>query len=340
MAGAMRRLRLTAREVNLLLEGLVVVALASGLGSWMVGLSSARWLTVLHAAAGLMVLVVAPLKVTGSARTGFRRRRPTRWISAGFGVLVLATIGLGVVHTIGLWFGVGYWSALWTHQLIGFALIPLLVWHVWTRPVRPAVTDLNRRSLLRAGAVAATAGAAIAVQEVAVRVAGTAGAERAGTGSHELGSFDPDRMPTVSWIDDRAPDLDPDAWPLVVAGEPVDVTVLAESARPLAAVLDCTGGWWSEQSWDVVPLSALLPPGTGRSIRVVSATGYARLFPADEADQVYLATGYEQRPLRRGHGAPVRIVAPGRRGPWWVKWVTTIERSNRPAWLQLPLPPT
>ena len=335
-----RRLRLTPREVNLLLETLVVVALISGVGSWIVGLSSARWLTLLHAVAGLTVLVVAPLKVAGSARTGFRRGRPTRWISAGFGVLVLATVGLGVVHAVGLWFGVGYWSALWTHQLFGFALIPLLVWHVWTRPVRPSVTDLNRRSLLRTGAVAATAGVFIAAQELAVRVVGSAGAERAGTGSHEVGSFDPDRMPTVSWIDDRAPDFDPDVWPLVIDGERVDVAALAVAARPLPAVLDCTGGWWSEQDWDVVPLSAVVPPGSGRSVQVVSATGYARLFAIDDLDDVFLATGYGQRPLRRGHGAPVRIVAPGRRGPWWVKWVTTIERTDRPAWLQLPLPPT
>lgn len=336
----MRRFRPTAREVNLLLEALVVLALLSGVGSWTVGLSSARWLTLLHAVVGLTILVVAPLKVLGSARTGFRRGRSTRWISAGFGVLVLATVGLGAVHTVGLWFGVGYWSALWTHQLFGFALIPLLTWHVWTRPVRPSVTDVSRRSLLRAGALAATAGSVIAVQEAAVRIAGSAGAVRAGTGSHEIGSFDPDRMPTVSWIDDRAPDLDPTAWPLTIEGASVDVAELAASTRPLTAVLDCTGGWWSEQNWDVVPLAAVLPPGPGRSIRVTSATGYARLFSLDDADDVFVATGYDERSLRRGHGAPVRIVAPGRRGPWWVKWVTTIERSDRPAWLQLPLPPT
>jgi DMSO/TMAO reductase YedYZ molybdopterin-dependent catalytic subunit len=32
-------------------------------------------------------------------------------------------------------------------------------------------------------------------------------------------------------------------------------------------------------------------------------------------------------PLSAGHGYPVRLVAPGRRGYQWVKWVTHIEVS-------------
>ena len=49
-------------------------------------------------------------------------------------------------------------------------------------------------------------------------------------------------------------------------------------------------------------------------------------------------TGYEGQPLRRGHGAPVRVVAPGRRGPWWIKWVTSVQLDDRPWWLQTPFP--
>jgi DMSO/TMAO reductase YedYZ molybdopterin-dependent catalytic subunit len=45
-------------------------------------------------------------------------------------------------------------------------------------------------------------------------------------------------------------------------------------------------------------------------------------------------------PLSPGHGYPARIAAPGRRGFWWVKWVTEIELSDAPAWLQLPYPIT
>jgi len=39
-------------------------------------------------------------------------------------------------------------------------------------------------------------------------------------------------------------------------------------------------------------------------------------------------------PLSYGHGFPARIVAPGRRGFWWVKWVTSIQPSDRPPWAQ------
>jgi hypothetical protein len=35
---------------------------------------------------------------------------------------------------------------------------------------------------------------------------------------------------------------------------------------------------------------------------------------------------------------PARLVAPGRRGYHWVKWVTAIELSERPPWWQPPLP--
>jgi DMSO/TMAO reductase YedYZ molybdopterin-dependent catalytic subunit len=34
----------------------------------------------------------------------------------------------------------------------------------------------------------------------------------------------------------------------------------------------------------------------------------------------------------------VRLVAPGRRGFWWVKWVTRVEVVDAPWWLQSPFP--
>ena len=37
---------------------------------------------------------------------------------------------------------------------------------------------------------------------------------------------------------------------------------------------------------------------------------------------------------------PARIVAPGRRGFWWVKWVAEIRPSARPAWAQSIFPLT
>jgi hypothetical protein len=326
--------------VNLALEGLLSVLVASGLLSWVVPLHLARPFTAVHAVAGFGLLWLAPAKIRGSVRTGFRRRRRTRWLSSLFGTLVVGTIGLAMLHATGLWYGVGYWSALWTHLLLGFAVLPLAAWHVWSRPPRPTVADLDRRALLTGGALAAGAVATWGTQEVVVRLAGLDGAQRAGTGSHERSSFDPDHLPVVSWLDDTIPERDLAGWLVTVDGAPLDLADLARRSSPCRAVLDCTGGWRSAQDWDAVPLAVVLPPAATRSIRVTSATGYSRLFARSDAAQVYLCTGYGGQPLRPGHGAPLRIVAPGRRGPWWVKWVTSIETTDRPAWLQLPFPPT
>jgi DMSO/TMAO reductase YedYZ molybdopterin-dependent catalytic subunit len=53
---------------------------------------------------------------------------------------------------------------------------------------------------------------------------------------------------------------------------------------------------------------------------------------------VYLATDYQGQPLRAAYGAPVRVVAPHRRGFWWVKWVASVELSDLPTWAQSPFP--
>ena len=76
----------------------------------------------------------------------------------------------------------------------------------------------------------------------------------------------------------------------------------------------------------------------GASIRVVSHSGYDRRFPIDQAVSLLLATRFGDQPLDAGHGFPARLVAPGRRGFWWVKWVTAIEVDDLPHWWQSPFP--
>ncbi len=75
-----------------------------------------------------------------------------------------------------------------------------------------------------------------------------------------------------------------------------------------------------------------------RSLLLRSATGYARRFPLDEADDLLLATHVEDETLSAGHGFPLRLVVPGHRGYDWVKWVTEVEVSSEPGWLEPPLP--
>jgi len=78
----------------------------------------------------------------------------------------------------------------------------------------------------------------------------------------------------------------------------------------------------------------------GGSLVVTSATGYRRRLPLADAATLLLATRLAGRPLGAGHGFPARLVAPGRRGFWWVKWVVSIEVDPAPWWRQPPFPLT
>jgi DMSO/TMAO reductase YedYZ molybdopterin-dependent catalytic subunit len=60
-------------------------------------------------------------------------------------------------------------------------------------------------------------------------------------------------------------------------------------------------------------------------VRVISHTGYRWSFDIRTARQLLLATHVGGEALSHDHGAPVRLVAPGRRGFEWVKWVTRVE---------------
>ncbi|MDH3704964.1 MAG: molybdopterin-dependent oxidoreductase [Acidimicrobiia bacterium] len=333
---ATRRLR--ARQVDGLLAIALVVLVTTGFASWLIGTGWVRWVTAVHGIAGLAVIVLIPAKLGGSVRRGLRRGMATRWLSMLFGVLVVATLATGLLHSSGLWYGVGYWSALWTHIVLAVLTVPLLVWHMTSRPSRVRRADLDRRAIVGGASAFAVAGATYGAVELTLRATPLAGGDRRFTGSHEVASFDPVEMPRVQWLNDRAPETPDERWAVSVAGSAVALRQLADRARPVVAVLDCTGGWWTRQSWDAVPLAELVSDLDARSLRVRSATGYSRLFPAADAARLYLAVGYGGMALRRGHGAPVRLVAPGRRGYWWVKWVTDVEPSDRPWWLQSPFP--
>ena len=65
-------------------------------------------------------------------------------------------------------------------------------------------------------------------------------------------------------------------------------------------------------------------------MRVISHTGYRWSFSLDDARGLLLATHVGGEPLAHGHGAPVRLVAPGRRGFQWVKWVVRVEVHAEP----------
>jgi Oxidoreductase molybdopterin binding domain len=330
------------RLVNLALAALLIAAVVSGLAGEASGTPAGRWLVVLHGVAGLGLLVVARPKTRIAGRALNRRRRRHGWTSSlVLAALVVITVVSGLIESLGVTFRLGPLTTMQVHIGAAVLAIPLAVLHFRSRPARPRVTDLNRRTLLRAAVVGAAAAGAWVGWEGVMRVTGAPGAARRFTGSHERGSGDPDAMPVTQWLDDAVPVIAGATWRLR-AGT-FELTLADLRRFPLervTAVLDCTSMWYAEQDWRGVRLDRLLDLGTAPSVEVRSITGYALRFPARDVDKLWLALDVGGRPLSAGHGFPARIVAPGRRGFWWVKWVASIQPSSVPWWAQSPFPLT
>jgi DMSO/TMAO reductase YedYZ molybdopterin-dependent catalytic subunit len=135
--------------------------------------------------------------------------------------------------------------------------------------------------------------------------------------------------PATTFFGEPAPAIDLGAWRLRVAS----TTFSLENLRAIGdvtrtAVLDCTSGWAVATGWQGVPLAAVLDaaeaPRDG-DVLVRSLTGWATQLAPDELDGCLLAWGCAGADLPAGNGAPLRLVAPGRRGLDWVKWVAEIE---------------
>ncbi|MEX2421868.1 MAG: molybdopterin-dependent oxidoreductase [Actinomycetota bacterium] len=334
-------LRRAGRGTNLTLLVLLVTALLTGALAFANGGDWAGWALAAHGAAGLGILLLAPWKSVVSAR-GLRRSRPGAPASVALVVLILLTIVSGLGHATGLWASL---LAMQVHVGAALTAIPLAIWHVVARPVRARRSDLSRRTLVRAGVIAGGAVAAFGAVEAVVRVTGLPGSDRRATGSYEAGSFEPAEMPVTQWLDDAPPAIDAAAWHLEVRTPSGTRAWTYDELLPfddrMRAILDCTGGWFAEQEWSGIRLDRLLGGVEDvRSVVAVSAMAYNRRFPVSDAGSMLLATRVGGRPLSQGHGFPARIVAPGRRGFWWVKWVERLETSGTPWWWQSPFPLT
>ena len=329
-------IRLGART-NLALLALLATAFLTGWLAFSFGTIPSRWSLVIHATSGVAILLLLPWKSL-IARRGMTRPRAGRWASIVFSALVLISLFAGFAHSTGLLVDVGPFTAMEFH--VGAALIaaPLAVWHVAVRRVRLRATDVNRRAFLRGALVAAGAVGAYGSIELIVRAAGLPGRDRRFTGSYEAGSFDPVAMPVSSWMFDAVPTVDTAQWRLQAGAREIGYDELFAFDDRVICTLDCTGGFFSTQEWAGARLDRLIDPGKARTIRVASTTGYDRRFPIEEAGKLLLATRFGGAALDPGHGYPARLVAPDRRGFWWVKWVVALHVEDLPYWWQSPYP--
>ena len=142
------------------------------------------------------------------------------------------------------------------------------------------------------------------------------------------------------------PEVDPTTWRLKVDGLVAQPLSLAlEELRGMEAVeeyvtLECIsnpvgGGLISNARWRGVPLVRLLErAGVREGVQrlVFHATdGYTDTLPLEEARREVVLVAYEMNgePLPREHGAPARLLVPGRFGLKSVKWLTRVEATDQ-----------
>jgi DMSO/TMAO reductase YedYZ molybdopterin-dependent catalytic subunit len=324
----------TPRGTDWSLAALVALLAVTGGLTALAGSPGAGWVFAAHGAGGFALAGVLAFK---TRRVWRRLTNPRRWTGrARAGVLaaalVAATLASGWAWSSGATLRGGGYNLLNLHVVLGVALALGVLGHALIRARRPRRADVtDRRQFLTAAAVAGASLLAWQVQRPVQRALGMRGAHRRFTGSYPAESF-----PETSWVADRPRPLDLAAYRLSVTGavgSPLELTAAELDAGDLlTATLDCTGGFYVTPEWRGVSLAKLLDRvgATGDHVRVISHTGYRWSFSADAARGFLLATHADGEPLSHGHGAPARLVAPGRRGFQWIKWVTRIELHDGP----------
>ncbi len=340
-------------------------SLAAGVGvagvTGLVSLISGRaeqWIVfALHGVAGLWLVILLWDKVR---RVWPRLARPRRWDR--FTVLgALALLIVGATLASGVWWVAGgelyafSFNLLNWHIILGGALTLVVGSHMLARAKPLRARDLRgRRQALRFAALTLGSVALWPAQQAAQRALALPGAARRFTGSREAASFQGNVFPTSSWVADAPKPIDPVAWRLIITGvvaQPATLTYAellaltqdagrangsdqANSLDEEVALLDCTGGFFSTQRWRGVRVDRLLdlthPHVDARYVSFISVTGYRWSLPLDEARRALVATRIDTEPLSHDHGAPLRLVASGRRGFEWVKWITRIEVRAEP----------
>lgn len=330
------------RFINIILLACVSVLTLTGVYGLFWTLDG--WVFDVHRAAGWVLIACIPWKTIISVRSLRRGLQPNFQRGVMVGVsLLLATaslavlvLGLAWVWRLGpaeLWLRQ---TAISWHWMLALGLLAPFILHVWRRWPRPKKVDLlSRRAALRMIAVGAAGLAGWRIAEALAAGRALADAPRRFTGSRLDGQFSGNLFPVTESLQAGPEQVNRTAWQLRVEGSVARPRtfryeeLLALPASSKVAMLDCTLGWYTTQTWSGVPLRDLLdrlgasPNLSG--VRLESVTGYSFLIPVAEVDQVLLATHVGGETLNFEHGFPLRAVVPSRRGWFWVKWLGRIE---------------
>ncbi len=318
------------------------LAFLLGLISLISGLPQEWVIFALHGIAGLWLLLLLWGKLQ---RVWPRLLHPRRWDHRTlFGVLALLFVALALGSGI-WWVGGGEvyiagFNLLNWHIVLGFVLTAAIAFHMFARFKWLRKRDIvGRRRVLHFSTLLLGGSILWSTQQLAERALRLSGAERRFTGSHESGSYAGNAFPTSSWVADSPRPIDVQTWQLVVTGavsEPRNFSYheLTSAGDVLEATLDCTGGFYSTQRWRGICIGGLLDKVSltkeARYVSFISVTGYRWSLPLEEARNALLATSPGGEPLSHEHGFPLRLVAPGRRGFEWVKWIVRVEVLTAP----------
>ena len=327
---------------------MIAVELVSGLAGLMSGSPRAAIFIQIHRVAGYGIVLLLAWKVANVLRSlRWPRQTAPRAASLVLSAILLVTLSLGFWWSFAGAFAFIWFSGVSWHIYAGVALAPVLVWHsLYQTRGLPIAFWGDRRSFLRLAGLAMVGVGTWRLGELAARASDIPGSTRRFTGSYEAGSFSGNAFPTTSWLNDRPAPIDATRWVLSVSGAVANELRLglADLGRDgsFEATLDCTGGWHSTQVWRGMPVADLLDRAdvsdTAASVTFRSVTGYNRRFSIKDARSYLLATSVGGETLSHGHGSPLRLVAAGKRGFEWVKWVEAIEVNESSRWWQSPLP--
>ena len=113
----------------------------TGVATVAIGSASGRWAAIAHGIAGLVILLLVPWK-SRVVKGGLRRGRHTRWVSLVLAALVVITFVAGLGYATGLVLSIAGKPGLWVHIAVALVLVPLLLWHIVARRIRPRRSDL------------------------------------------------------------------------------------------------------------------------------------------------------------------------------------------------------